>query len=117
MDKAWDFELEHGIKDLGLQLLLGHCLNQSEWFQVDLIIITVLFATLFKYLKPKWGGDYSAIRVICSDSYAILGSERLCSRIHIHSKDAFGACSIHYRALCRNVSLCSDRGVDVSILG
>ena len=56
VDKAWDFELEHGIKDLGLQLLLGHCLNQSEWFQVDLIIITVLFATLFKYLKPKWGG-------------------------------------------------------------
>ncbi len=43
--------LEKGISDLLWQLALGHSLNQTEWFQIDLIILTIVFIVLFKIFK------------------------------------------------------------------
>ena len=49
LDIIKGLSLEHGIKDLVLQLALGHSLNQTEWFQIDLIVITAIFILGFRH--------------------------------------------------------------------
>ena len=41
----------HGWTDFLWQLLLGHSYNQTLWFQSDLIVLTVLFIILFRFLN------------------------------------------------------------------
>ena len=53
LDWKYNLQLEHGLKDLILQILLGHCINQSTWFQVVLIILTALFIVLYRRYLDK----------------------------------------------------------------
>lgn len=50
-------ELVTGISDLFWQMLTGHSesLNPTMWFQTDLIILTVLFFGVFRFLSEKTG--------------------------------------------------------------
>ncbi len=48
----------NGVTDLFWQLLLGHSINQTLWFQIDLIWLTALFCVIFSFLKNK--GPYIA---------------------------------------------------------
>lgn len=48
-------DLKNGIKDFTLQLFLGHTINQSMWYQVDLIIITFLLILIFGICKKELG--------------------------------------------------------------
>ena len=52
LDTIKGLELEHGISDLYWQLALGHSLNQTEWFQIDLIALTLMFMMIFRFC-PK----------------------------------------------------------------
>ncbi|MCR4829814.1 MAG: acyltransferase [Pseudobutyrivibrio sp.] len=52
LDNIKGLDLEHGIIDLYWQLLLGHSINQTEWFQIDLIVLTLLFIVIFRFC-PK----------------------------------------------------------------
>jgi hypothetical protein len=49
--------LQSGIQDFFWQLFTGHSrnLNPSMWYQVDVIIITILFYFVFKYLDDRKG--------------------------------------------------------------
>lgn len=48
LDLYKGLELEKGIKYLIWQLIFGQSLNGTEWFQVDLILITLFFLLAFK---------------------------------------------------------------------
>lgn len=53
LDMKKGYTLEHGISDLFWQLALGHSLNQTEWFQIDIIILTLLFVILFRFCSKE----------------------------------------------------------------
>ena len=53
LDVTTGLNLEIGIKDLLWQLTFGHSINQTEWFQIDLIVITAVFILGFKLFKKK----------------------------------------------------------------
>ncbi len=53
LDLALNTELVKGATDLIWQLLLGHSINQTLWFQIDLIWLTVLFCVIFFFMKGK----------------------------------------------------------------
>lgn len=55
LDLKWNLGLENGIKDFILQLFFGHTINQTMWYQVDLIIITVFLILIFEICKEKSG--------------------------------------------------------------
>lgn len=46
-------KLLHGVGDFFWQLIMGHSYNSVAWFQIDLIILTVLFWIIFKYFKVE----------------------------------------------------------------
>ncbi len=46
-------DVDYNIKDLLWQLVLGHSINQTEWFQIELIALTALFVVIFQKLKYK----------------------------------------------------------------
>lgn len=48
LDKWKGLSLEKGFGDLLWQLVLGHSLNQTAWFHIDLIIITIVFILVFR---------------------------------------------------------------------
>lgn len=41
------------IEDLFLQIIFGHSINQSMWYQFDLLIITLVFYAAFRYIPQK----------------------------------------------------------------
>ena len=51
LDMWKGLSLENGFSDLLWQLALGHSLNQTEWFQIDLIALTVVFILVFRIFK------------------------------------------------------------------
>ncbi len=53
LDVLMHKHLTSGISDLFWQILTGHSryLNPSMWYQIDVIVITVLFYLVFKYIK------------------------------------------------------------------
>lgn len=51
MSSRMGFDFDGGAKVFFLQLVLGHCYNQSTWFQIDLIILTVLFVLIYKFIR------------------------------------------------------------------
>ena len=53
IDKWKGLELEHGISDLLWQLALGHSINQTEWFQIEIIVLTMLFVIIFRFLSKQ----------------------------------------------------------------
>lgn len=55
LDLKWNLGLENGIKDFMLQLFLGHTINQTMWYQVDLIILTIFMILIFRLCREKWG--------------------------------------------------------------
>ena len=55
LDLKWNLGLENGIKDFVLQLFFGHTINQTMWYQVDLIIITIIMLCIFGLCKEKTG--------------------------------------------------------------
>lgn len=61
--------LVNGISDLIWQLFTGHCsqLNPTMWFQVDLIIISVLFFIIFFFFDEKIG-----MAIVCMGGIACL---------------------------------------------
>lgn len=65
-------ELVTGISDLFWQMLTGHSesLNPTMWFQTDLIILTVLFFGVFRFLSEKTG-----ILVLCGLSLLCLAGQ------------------------------------------
>ena len=48
MDQKWNLFLEHGLKDFFYQLFLGHSINQTVWFHINLIWLTLLFYYIFR---------------------------------------------------------------------
>ncbi|MGN0165949.1 MAG: acyltransferase family protein [Lachnospiraceae bacterium] len=53
----FDFDYFDGmgyIKSFGLQLFFGHTYNQTMWFQIDLLIVTIFLFLLFKQLYKKY---------------------------------------------------------------
>lgn len=52
-----NYPLVNGISDFIWQLLTGHSpkLNTSMWFQMDLIVITILFFIIFHFLNENAG--------------------------------------------------------------
>lgn len=51
LDKTKGLKLEHGFTDALWQLFLGHSINQTLWFQFDLVVMTVLFLAVFRLHK------------------------------------------------------------------
>ena len=45
--------IHNGIWDLFIQMLTGHKYNETMWYQVDLIIITIMFYALFTMFHEK----------------------------------------------------------------
>ncbi len=43
-----------GIRELIIQLLTGHSYNKTEWFQIELIVLTLFYILVFRVL-PKQG--------------------------------------------------------------
>lgn len=51
LDKTKGLKLEHGFTDALWQLFLGHSINETLWFQFDLIVMTVIFLAVFRFHK------------------------------------------------------------------
>lgn len=51
LDKTKGLKLEHGFTDALWQLFFCHSINETLWFQFDLIIMTVLFLAVFRLNK------------------------------------------------------------------
>ena len=42
-----------GISELVIQLLTGHSYNQTEWFQIELIVLTSFYIVIFRLLSKQ----------------------------------------------------------------
>lgn len=52
------------VKDLLLQIVLGHTVNQTMWYQADLIYITILFIAVIVLFKSKHSYALGVIGVL-----------------------------------------------------
>lgn len=55
IDLRKNLDLIKDFSDFWWQLFLGHSINQTTWYQIDLIMLTVIFVIAYKILKIKNG--------------------------------------------------------------
>lgn len=53
MDQYKNIGLSQGISGFFWQLFLGHSINTTVWYQINLIILTVIFIIIFRFMKPQ----------------------------------------------------------------
>ncbi len=66
IDVTMNKKLTNGISDLFWQILTGHSsyLNPSMWYQFDVIVITVLFFLIFRFIKDDRKAVFTLIGVM-----------------------------------------------------
>ncbi|MDE7312833.1 MAG: acyltransferase [Eubacterium sp.] len=65
----WDKDFKIIIRSVMIQLFLGHGYNEVMWFQVVLILLTIFFVALFKFME-EWKQD---VTLICIFGFCIIG--------------------------------------------
>lgn len=66
LDVIYDLDLLKGFSDLWWQLFLGHSINQTAWYQIELILLTVTFVSAFRLMGGKGGKWFVIIFGICA---------------------------------------------------
>ena len=55
LDTIYGMDLIKGFSDFWWQLFLGHSINPTTWYQIELILLTVFFTFVFRLAGKHWG--------------------------------------------------------------